>query len=422
MDDTQIPTKTFIVTEPRHRIHLLLLVAGLAIINPACDNSKPLGKNNGKETSGRSPEQSTLTPHGLIPLPDYAGTIEHIVFHSADGLVGRAWRPVYDLLTAMSSKTRYTFVCESEAALAETRGRLRQWKFTDRESIRTVPVSVPLSIWARDRYIAMRPVSGSALPIWLVPAVVDNFDSKRRNREREVPRLLNGFEPLCRIAKTPLVLEGGNVIASTDHILIGANVLSENAPTWTPERTRLELDAIFKGSVVLVADESGMPPIAHVDLFITWIAGDHLLVASPALGREVMDGADAASGEALRQRLFITPDMPDPKGPDFRPDRAARFDQVAARLKKRGFRVTRIPYADSRNGDFVVTYNNVIQEQRDGRHIVYMPIYQIPAMDAAATRVYESLGMIVMPIDVSPICHLLGAVRCLANVVERASP
>ncbi|MFQ5412731.1 MAG: hypothetical protein ACE5EC_10560 [Phycisphaerae bacterium] len=358
----------------------------------------------------------------LVPLSEYDGNIRHIVFHSADGLVGRAWRSVYDLLTAIPPDTRFTFICNTDAALTETRGRLRQWEFAGRKTIRTLPVSIPLLIWSRDRYIAMQPAHGDALPVWLVPRVTDNFDRARRNREREVPRFLNDFEPLCRIAETPLVLEGGNVIASRRHVFIGANVLNENTASRPPAHTRDELSALFALPVVLVEDDRGAPPIAHVDLFITPIADDHVLVASPALGRSVMAGADAASNEALRQRLYITPDMPEPKGPDFRPSRIARFDQVAARLEERGFRVTRIPYADSRNGNFVVTYNNVIQEQRGGQKVVYLPIYKIPALDEAARRAFESLGMIVKPIDVSPICHLLGAVRCLANVVERSEP
>ena len=124
-----------------------------------------------------------------------------------------------------------------------------------------------------------------------------------------------------------------------------------------------------------------------------------------------MEGAADASTEALKKRLFGEPDLS--------AGRAARFDQVAAQLAALGLAVTRVPYVDNRGGDFAVSYNNVLQEKRDGQHVVYMPIYQIPALDAAAAEMFESLGMVVRPIDVSPVCHLLGATRCLANVVER---
>ncbi|MCA9256899.1 MAG: hypothetical protein KDA33_14725, partial [Phycisphaerales bacterium] len=81
--------------------------------------------------------------------------------------------------------------------------------------------------------------------------------------------------------------------------------------------------------------------------------------------------------------------------------------------------VIRIPYADSRGGDFIVTYNNCLQETRDGERVVIMPTYDIPALDAAARKVYESLGMRVREVNVSTISHLVGAVRCMGNVVER---
>jgi len=369
------------------------------------------------DTASRGPvvveAAAAIQAHSLTPLSEYDGRIAHIVFHSADGLVDIAWRPVYDLLNAMPAETRFTFVCDTLAALSETRGRLRQWKFGMRENMRVYLVQTPLLIWARDRYIATRPPGEGALPIWLVPGLVRNFDSGRRSGEQAVPTLLNAIVPTCRVARTPIALEGGNIVASNERVFVGANVLRDNAAAGSPNQTKTGLSELFALPVTLVADETGQPPIDHVDLFITPIAADHVLVGSPTLAARTMAGADDASSGALRKRLF--------GGPDFSSGRAARFDQVAEQLAALGLTVTRVPYVDNRSGDFAVSYNNVLQEKRDGQHVVYMPIYQVPALDAAAAKTFESLGMIVRPIDVSPVCHLLGATRCLANVVERTS-
>ncbi len=340
------------------------------------------------------------------------------MFHSTAGVVAQAWRPVHDLLAAMPPDVRCTFVCDTRAALDETRGRLRQWKF-QRDNIVSGYIESPISVWARDRYIAMHPAADGRPPVWLVPQVVESRDGNRRRQERRVPALLSAAELRCRVAETPLVLEGGNLVASNTRVFMGANVLRDNAVLHSPEQTRAALADLFAPQVVLVEDHSGLPPVAHVDMFLTPIADDHVLVGSPALAAEIIAAADPASIYALRQRLFITPELPGGLEASFAPERAARFDQLAARLEKLGLKVTRIPYVDSRSGDFIVTYNNVLQETRDGRRIVYMPIYQIPALDDAARRTYESLGFLVRPIDVSSVCHLLGAVRCLANVVER---
>lgn len=388
------------------------IVTGILAAMPGCDHS-----SSGKKEAAQKPFQ----PLALLPLAEYDGQIRHIVFHSAEGLVGPAWRSVYDLLNAMPEDTRFTFVCDTEKALTETQGRLRQWKFGDRQNITAHLIRQPLSIWARDRYIAMKTTATGNLPTWLVPQVLQTFDRARRNREREVPRLLNEISPCCQIAETPLVLEGGNVMASKQRVFIGANALRENAPAGSPVDAGAALAELFGLPVVLIRDDGGSPPIAHVDMYFTPIADDHVLVGSPALAATIMKQADQASAGALKSRLFITPDVPNGIEASFSPERAARFDQTARQLSEQGLRVTRIPYVDSRNGAFAVTYNNVIQEKRNGRHIVYMPIYKIPALDAAAKQAYESLGITVKPIDVSPICHLFGAVRCLANVVERAS-
>jgi hypothetical protein len=392
----------------------LLLAAGVH-----CDRSSTERRSTAAtmpaQTANRGPDvveaAAAIQAHGLAPLSEYDGRIAHIVFHSADGLVGIAWRPIYDLLSAMPAETRFTFVCDTDAALSETRGRLRQWKFTGRENIRTHLVRTPLLLWARDRYIVARPSTDGELPIWIVPRILQNFDSGRRSSEQAVPTLLNAIVPTCRAARTPIALEGGNVIASNGRVFVGANVLRDNASTGSPNQTKAGLSELFAVPVTLVADETGLPPIDHIDLFITPIADDHVLVGSPTLAARVMEGADDASAESLRKRLFGEP--------DFSAGRAARFDQVAEQLAALGLTVTRVPYVDNRGGDFAVSYNNVLQEMRDGQHVVYMPIYQIPALDAAAAETFESLGMVVRPIDVSPVCHLLGATRCLANVVER---
>lgn len=278
-----------------------------------------------------------------------------------------------------------------------------------------------MRIWARDRYIASAApkADSSVLPIWLVPQLVLTFDEASRAGERKIPNALNSFEPICRIAETPIVLEGGNVLAAGRHVFIGANVIAENAATFVKESLLSTLSSTFKPRVLLIADDTGRPPAPHIDMYITVVGNDNILVGSPRLAADVMKNADEPSRRALAERLYITPDMPDPKGPDFTPQRIARFDQVAAYLERAGYRVTRIPYVDCRNGDFIVTYNNVLQETHSGRHTIYMPIYKVPALDAAARMAYESLGFEVKPIDISPICHLLGAIRCMANVVER---
>lgn len=353
-----------------------------------------------------------------MPLAEYDGAIQQIVIHQPEKLVGQAWRATYDLLVAMPDTT-FTLVCDSKAAVDETVGRLRQWKLAERANIRILPVDGPLLVWARDRYIAMRRMTGEELPVWLTPKPPASFDAERRTRELLIPVAFNEIVPTCTQVDTRLVLDGGNILASRDRVFIGGNVIEDNKELGNADWTRATLKEFFGPNVTIVAEPDGRVPVAHLDMYVTILDGNRALVADPRLAKQVIASADEASRKALYERLYITPNMPPPIGPDFTDARIARFDAIAKALTDAGVEVTRIPYADCRGGDFIVTYNNVLQETRDGKHIVYMPIYEIPALDAAARELYESLGMTVKEINVSTICHLLGAVRCLANVVER---
>jgi hypothetical protein len=66
-----------------------------------------------------------------------------------------------------------------------------------------------------------------------------------------------------------------------------------------------------------------------------------------------------------------------------------------------------------------VTYNNVLIDDRaDGRHVM-VPQYGVPELDAAGRAVWEGLGFVVHPIDVSRLYVHGGALRCVAAVVRR---
>lgn len=353
-----------------------------------------------------------------MPLCEYEGTIEHVVVHQPEHLVGQAWRATYDLLQSLPDTT-FTLVCNSDKAVQEVSGRMRQWKFTDRGNVRLLPIDGPLSMWARDRYIVMRRDNPQSLPVWLTPQPPASFDSERRDAESSIPDAFNAIELTCTHVKTPLMLEGGNLVASRTSVYIGANVFRDNASLGDAEHVRALLRELFAGKIIIVGDEAGGVPCDHVDMYLTAIDDNKVLVGSPALAEQIIATAGDDSKKALYERLYITPNMPPPVGPDFTPARVKLLDDIAAGLKAEGVEVIRLPYADSRGGDFIVTYDNVLQETRDGRRIVIMPVYHIPALDAAARKTYESLGMQVREVDVSTICHLSGTVRCIGNVVAR---
>lgn len=382
----------------------------------SCDSNA--SKNDGANGAGDGTQSSSGSKGRYALISEYAGTIDHIVIHQPEALVGQSWQATHDLLKALPKST-FTLVCNSPKAVEEVTGRLRQWRFTDRGNVRLMPVEGPLLMWARDRYIATRRSASESVPVWITPEPPPTFDAARRGNERGIPDAFNEIEPTCKRVDVGLVLEGGNVVASRTNVYVGANVFRENASAGDSSRVRSLLEDLFAGKLIVVGDDGGNVPCDHVDMYLTAIDDNKVLVGSPSLARKVIAAADEASKQALYERLYITPNMPPPVGPDFTPSRIKLLDDIAERLSSEGVEVIRIPYADSRGGDFIVTYNNVLQETREGERIVIMPIYGIPAMDRAARDVYESLGMKVREVNVSTISHLVGAVRCMGNVVER---
>lgn len=409
---------------PSHSISVVsavLFITATLLLHLGCDQSSSPSSSS---QLGASPPTTQVTPlekreaRELTPLCEFDGRIETIFMHAPDGLVGRVAKPAYDLLNALPSGVRFTFACNTRAAVMEMQGRLKQWDSFARHKISLLMSEGPLSVWSRDRYIAVRSTDG--ILGWLIPRVAPNADANRREKDRRVPMSIGSIADGMFVAETPLILEGGNLLASRKQVFIGASIFKDNKDLGGPDQVKADLAKLFAMPVVIVADQAGETPIAHIDMYLTVLADDHVLVGSPTLASETIKNADEGSRSELHERLF---DLPDQKGdePDFSSERAAAFDQIADSLAKQGLRVSRIPYVDSRKGDFIVTYNNVLQEQRDGRHIVYMPTYAIPALDTVARKVYEGLGCEVVPIDVSPISHKLGAVRCLANVAERST-
>lgn len=393
----------------RHSILYAAIAWGFFLHGAGCDRAR----ETPTLPRGASATQPAILPP-MTPLAEYDGRIEHLLIHCKDGLVGQASKPVYDLLGAIRDGTRVTFACDSEAAQRETLGRMKQYSYDRRLRIETRRVAGPISVWPRDRYVfgTVRD-GGNSQPVCLLPAVAGlAHEPSRLNERAGAAALFGGLIPPLRIAPTDLVLEGGNLLASTEGVFIGANVLADNASSTGGGAAREWVQRTFAPPVTLVGDDSGAVPFVHLDMYFTVFDTRHVLVASPALGAEAMKGADDESRRELAARLMG-------READASPARQKRFDDVARRLAADGYTVTRLPYADCLNGDFMVTYNNVLQETVDGHRVVYMPTWRIPALDAAARRAYEQLGAKVHTVDVAPIAHLNGAVRCMANVIER---
>jgi N-dimethylarginine dimethylaminohydrolase len=213
------------------------------------------------------------------------------------------------------------------------------------------------------------------------------------------------------VLDSSLHIEGGNVVSNSRHVFAGENVLRENDDIPEEELAE-ELRTVFGREYILVGDDDGEVPWCHIDMYLTPISNDTVLVANPRMAELMLSRYD---GDGQETELGGGSELGACPSDLFQ----QRFDAVAALVQSRGYRVLRLPALAEAPDEWMVTYNNVIMDHRAGRRVVYMPVYDIPELDRLAATIYRSLGFEVRTIDVSEVYSRGGAIRCLANVTER---
>ncbi len=372
----------------RHAFHRGLLVALVAIsaMVPAVSLAE-LPKSDIAET-------------GQI-LSDTSGRIAEVLLHFDDEITNEL-RPVYrDLFAALGDDVKIRVLCESGTSAREFANQWRDDATRGGRDMDVVNVGMSLSIWARDRCIARtRPgtVNRSAS---FVPSANPFYEFEKQNDLRTQRMLYRGLLG-PNVLRSWLQLEGGNVIANGRHVFIGANVAEENDCDLPDTQLDREIGRICGRPWTLVGAKLDQLPWDHVDMYITPIGEDTMLVASAATGREIMaDGCAAGEDVEISNAVQVS------------------LDRIAEELRGLGYRVLRLPAVFGASGDWVMTYNNIIMDVQNGRRIVMMPTYNQPEMDRAAAEAYTKLGFEVRPIDVSNVFEFGGAVRCIVNVVDR---
>lgn len=253
--------------------------------------------------------------------------------------------------------------------------------------------------------------------------------------------------------RSDLAFEGGNVLADERWIFIGANTIRYNA--MQQGKSDMAIAAAFAdalGGQVLVI--GSLPqPVPHIDMMLTPLGDGHLLVADLHAGAAIAAAALANTPaevagfeDGLARRLAPaaasddTAETPALRGATARvvsaaPLLADYFDALSETLEARGYVVHRMPLlfdATDNEQDTdepyrgvlaypVLTYNNVLLEERNGVARVYLPQYGFPALDDAAREQWRALGYEVYAVGGYAMSALYGgALRCSAKVLKRS--
>jgi len=349
-------------------------------------------------------------PSGPI-LSECDGHLRELVLHyepSAKGIVAPVYR---DFLGALDNDVGVHIVCPDGPAFDDFIATVGPVK------CRVSPILVghPITTWSRDRWVALAPATaGGATTLWSPRGEAgDEIWPARAGDERVGRDIAAALAPTVLARRSSLYFDGGDFLADRDTVFVMPRVLQRNLQQTTSSRDEFLgiLSRELKRRVILL-DEA---PDHHAGMFMASIGGKTMLVGDPSLARELVSAEMARGGQAATDEF-----MGLPGGPDFTSQTQHLFDAVAGQCATVGYRVVRVPVLPARDGRTYLTYVNVLMDQQGSRRLVYLPFYRgVERLNAAARKVWESLGYEIRPVDCTSAYQHFGCLHCLVNVVRR---
>jgi len=355
----------------------------------------------------------TADPAGAV-VPDNHGTIDEITIHYDETLSAELVPFYRDLFASLGDDVHVKVLCAGREPMLQFADTWAPAVTGRGRTLELINTGLEMTVWARDRVVARQSRDLSMVLPSFVPIARYDYDDSKLN-EVDANLALAALNLAPPIMPTLVRLEGGNIVASRHHAFIGVNVLEENPEVGFENGGLLrQLDAITGLSVVPVRADEDDVPWCHVDMYLTPIDDRTLLVADMNLGLTLMrldsSAAEGPCGEEQEPLINASTWVPE------------QLDEIAVRMGRLGFAVGRLPAFVDPAGAWMVTYNNVLIEERDGRKRVLMPVYGLPALDEVAARTYAAFGFEVATIDVTGLYDRGGALRCIVNVTRRRAP
>ena len=356
-------------------------------------------------------------------VPSCWGNIEALWLQWPEEVLDPAWSAqvavFHDLFTRMPEQVRFEVVAEGLAE-ARLRAQMSQWAVARPERVRIHTLALrssesllyePLTLWARDGAVLAESLGK---PVLLLPRSFRGHGQVDPKLNRQIvqgtavapARLAQALQ--LEVRRTTLSFEGGDVVAGTRAVLLGAHSLSR-----TMSERRLSRQAALEefshqfGLPVVVIEPQ---PEFHIDLGFTFLDERTVAVADPGNSLSLL--AERPELEAQR-KVTLERQLPQ------------RYDQAARQLEEQGFRVVRLPHlAGLSLSTPHCTYNNVLLEN-DGAKLrrVYLPIYDVPPLDDWARATYQGQDFQVVDMPSARLSTLLwGSLRCASGDLERTRP
>lgn len=270
------------------------------------------------------------------------------------------------------------------------------------------------------------------------------------------------------LSLSSLEFEGGNIVVDEEKVFIGENTIILNAITLNkaPEEIVEIFQTEFKREVMVIGPAP--QPIPHIDMMLTPLGNNKIAIADSKLGAKIVKNILDTQPEAIQQFekkseqwFFGHPDIqslqlingetyPSPELEGATPKAieesfklAEYLDALAETFEQRDYQVFRIPllqqwdtsdptkqpqHSDTADKQYrprldypILTYNNVLLEQRQGGNRVYLPQYGLLGLDLAAENHWQQAGFDVVKVSGFTTSALYGgALRCSVKVLQRS--
>lgn len=425
--------------------------------------------------------------------PDSTGRIRHLALqldNQASPEIKKEVRGAWTtLFKTMEPDTKFTISLENDDAKKDFQQFLASEKIENPERFNVVVAKgLNITMWARDQMVGLGNVGGGntllgqttmrphgddeLLPPLIAGSVPGlNFDPDKRLQTDGGDEVSNpketflGYASLYLTAKrlyessrqneaqaaifSPfeknLTLDYANPRAASPDFNFEPNTLrtSRNADIPNQETWMAAAHSLFEQKygtkITIIGDDDPTTPIHeqpatfHMDMGMTPIESDRILVGDPSLALNVLKNLtpeEYADHNARLSSHLGLPQGSDPLGDlveentTGQPELQHNFDVNAKKVAAEGYEVGRLPYLQGPSGLSWVTYNNCLMEsfnREDGTPVrrVFLPTYDLPALDKAAREVYEKQGYEVHPLVLPALTSWRGAIRCISNVLDR---
>ena len=170
-------------------------------------------------------------------------------------------------------------------------------------------------------------------------------------------------------------------------------------------------------------------PAFHIDMAVTPMGDKKWLVGDPGMAIEVFNKLSPEERTEVNRAMAAQAGLPadadligkliEVNGSS---EHQANFDNVAKELEGQGFEIERIPSLIGLRTTWslpYLTYNNCMIETYGDTKKVFLPTYGCAPLDKMATETYERNGFEVVPLELSAVSKLEGAIRCSSYALER---